>query len=209
MTKPTEKLYEECSNFAQFAKGYFRHLGQLLDRLDTDTLSRFVQELESARESGNTIFLVGNGGSATTASHMTNDLSTDVLRKGNSPKPFKVWALTDSVACLTAIANDECFDNVFLNQLKIHLRPGDKVVVISGSGNSPNVVAAARYARDHGGTVLGLLGFDGGEMALLCDVAVVVKTTKGDYGPVEDIHLIIDHLCSNWLIYNSRAQTQK
>jgi D-sedoheptulose 7-phosphate isomerase len=207
--KPTEDIYGKCAGFAEFAKGYFRHLGELLDRLDTGALTRFVEELEKARDQGNTIFLAGNGGSAATASHMANDLATDVLRKGKSPKPFKVWALTESVACLTAIANDENFDNVFVNQLKVHLRPGDKLVVISGSGNSPNVVAAARWTRNNGGAVLGLLGFDGGELLGLCDVAVVVETAKGDYGPVEDIHLIIDHLCSNWLIYQSCSQARR
>ncbi|RJX31635.1 MAG: SIS domain-containing protein [Desulfarculus sp.] len=204
----TKDIFRQSSGLAQFAKGYFQCLGQLLEGLDLKAIEAFVDQLEQAREAGNTVFIVGNGGSAATAAHMANDLATDVLRKARGGKPFRVWALTDSVPCLTAIANDECYENIFLNQLKIHYRPGDKLIAISASGNSPNVVAAARWVKEAGGAVMGMLGFDGGRLKEFCDVAIHAQTPAGDYGPVEDIHVIIDHLISNWLIYKSGAASR-
>ena len=105
------------------------------------------------------------------------------------------------VSVISAIANDDGYENVFVNQLKIHYRNGDKLVAISASGNSPNVVAASEWVKNRNGKVIGLIGFDGGKLKDICDIAIHVKTPEGEYGPVEDIHIIIDHLISNWLIY--------
>lgn len=204
---PTEQVFAETKGDLQkFAKGYFRYLAELLDSLDTGAIEEFVKHLEQARQGDHTVFMAGNGGSAATATHMANDLSTDVYRKGGGKKPFRVLALTESASCLTAIANDDCYENVFVNQLKIHYRPGDKLVVISASGNSPNVVAAAQWVKEQGGAVMGLVGFDGGKLAGICDVAIVAQTPKGEYGPVEDVHMIMDHLVSNWLGYKLQAE---
>lgn len=195
-----ERLFSEADGLKQFANGYFKYLYDLLNQIEISAIETFVEELEDARINDNTVFLAGNGGSAATASHMANDIGIDVLKKGKSEKPFRVFALTDNVSVISAIANDDGYENIFLNQLRIHYRDGDKLVAISASGNSPNVVAAAEWIKHRGGKVIGLVGFDGGRLKNICDVVIHVKTPEGEYGPVEDIHMIIDHLISNWLI---------
>lgn len=195
-----ERLFSEADCLKQFANGYFKYLYDLLNQIERSAIEAFVEELEDARTNGNTVFLAGNGGSAATVSHMANDIGIDVLKKGKSDKPFRAFALTDNVAVMSAIANDDGYENVFVNQLKVHYRDGDKLVAISASGNSPNIVAAAEWVKNKRGKVIGLIGFDGGRLKDICDVIIHVKTPKGEYGPVEDIHMIIDHLISNWLI---------
>ena len=124
-----------------------------------------------------------------------------------SPMPGSASSQTRSMvanaAALTAIANDRSYGDVFVDQLAIHYRPGDKLIVISASGNSLNVLAAARWVKERGGRVIGLVGFDGGELLSLCDVALHVRTPKGEYGPVEDIHLMLNHLVAAW--FNHRV----
>jgi len=102
---------------------------------------------------------------------------------------------------MLAVANDTGYENIFVNQLRIHYRKGDKLVAISASGNSPNVVVAAEWVKKQGGAVIALVGFDGGKLKEIGDVVVQVKAVKGEYGPVEDIHMILDHLVSYWLQY--------
>jgi len=200
-----ERLFSEADDLRQFASGYFEYLYTLLTQLEIGAIETFVEELEHARANDNTIFLAGNGGSAATASHMANDIGADVLRKGKSEKPFRVFALTDNVSVMSAIANDDGYDNVFVNQLKVHYRDSDKLVAISASGNSPNIVAAAEWVKNRRGKVIGLIGFDGGRLEKICDVVIHVETPRGEFGPVEDIHMIIDHLVSNWLIYKAQS----
>jgi D-sedoheptulose 7-phosphate isomerase len=202
-----DRIVSEAKNVQEFAKAYFNYLGKLLNEIDTETIAEFIKELETARAQRNTVFIIGNGGSAATASHMANDIGVDVLKKGKSEKPFRVFALTDNVSVMSAIANDDGYENVFVNQLKIHYRDGDKLVAISASGNSPNVVAAAEWVKNRKGKIIGLIGFDGGRLKDICDVIIHVKTPEGEYGPVEDIHMIINHLISNWLIYKLRGET--
>lgn len=194
------RISQESQNAQEFAQKYLSYLTEVIASLDTQAISDFVGQIEAAREEDKTVFIAGNGGSAACASHMANDLGLDVLKKTGIDRPFRLHALTDSVPVMTAIGNDDGYDNLFTMQLKIHHRPGDKLIVISASGNSPNVVNAAKYVKEHGGTVLGLLGFDGGALKDLCDVAILANTPKKEYGPVEDVHMIMDHLMSNYLL---------
>jgi D-sedoheptulose 7-phosphate isomerase len=143
------------------------------------------------------VFFLGNGGSAATASHFAVDLGKGTKVRG--ARPFRALSLTDNQAFLTAQANDEGYDSAFVGQLEGLLRPGDVVVGITASGNSQNLIDAFTFARAHGATTVGLLGFDGGRLLALSDVAVVVRTPKGEYGPVEDLHLVIDHIVTNYL----------
>jgi D-sedoheptulose 7-phosphate isomerase len=199
-----EKIFGECKNFEQYTKGYFAYLGKLLNELDLNKIGFFVAELEDAYRHENTVFIAGNGGSAATASHMANDLGVDVFKKSKCGSPFKVLALTDNNSVMTAIANDDGYENLFVNQLKIHYRPGDKLLVISASGNSPNLVEAVKWVKSRGGKTLGFTGFDGGKLKELCDLTVHVSSAKGEYGPVEDVHLILDHLVATWLQYRMK-----
>ena len=204
--KTIESLFNEASDIQQFSKGYFSYLSSLLDELDTNAIASFADEMESARKNQNTIFFIGNGGSASTASHMANDFGTDIRKKGGSDLPFRALSLTDNNAVMMAIANDDGYGNLFVNQLRIHYRPGDILVAISASGNSSNIISAAEWVKERDGIVMSLVGFDGGRLKEISDVVIHVKSQKGEYGPVEDVHMIMDHLLANWLQYKVMSE---
>ncbi|MFH1761680.1 MAG: SIS domain-containing protein [bacterium] len=199
-----EQIADQSGDFKEFAKGYFSHLSSLLEKLDVEPIAWLVEELKKARDNNNTIFIIGNGGSAATATHMVNDISTDVRRKSGNEKPFRVHSLTDNISVLTALGNDEGFANLFVSQLRIYYKPGDMLIAISASGNSPNVVKAAQWVKQNRGTVIGMVGFNGGLLKEISDILIHVQTPQGEFGPVEDVHLIIDHLVSTWLIYKGK-----
>lgn len=204
MTNAIDKLFQTTARPADFAKGYLAHLGKILGSLDVDAIASFVDILLQARESGNTVFFIGNGGSAATASHFANDIAVGTRSTG---KPFRAVSLTDNVAVMTAIANDYGYDEIFLLQLKYQLRSGDVVVGISASGNSPNVVKAIEFANENGALTVGLSGFDGGRLRQLVKTSLHVQTEKGEYGPVEDVHMVLDHLVGGFLMQVCRAET--
>ncbi len=194
-----EKIFHETGDIRQFAKGYCQYLSTLLAALDVDVVAAVVEQLEKARREQKNVFIIGNGGSAATASHMANDLGTDFLKKSRSDLPLRAFALTDNAAVMLAVANDDGYENLFLNQLRVHYRPGDQLIAISVSGNSPNVVAAAEWVKARDGVVMSLVGFEGGRLKAISDITLHVKTPNGDYGPVEDVHLIVNHLIALYL----------
>ncbi len=188
-----ERLFRDRPNAADFADGYLGYLSQVFARIDREAVALFVQALEQARTDGATVFFCGNGGSAATASHFQNDLTrwrTD---------PMKVVSLTDNVAVITALANDYGYDRIFVMQLEPLLTEGDVVVAISASGNSPNVVQAVEFANERKAVTVGLTGFDGGRLGELCEIHVHVPSARGEYGPVEDAHMVLDHLVMSYL----------
>lgn len=200
-----DKIYSKSANQLEFAKGYLEYLSTVINKIDLGQISEFIKEIEISREDESTIFVAGNGGSAATASHMVNDIGTDVMRKSEINNPFRIMALTDNNALMTAIGNDVGYDNLFLYQLRLYFKPGDKLILISASGNSRNLIEAAEWTKKRGGKVIGLLGFDGGKLKSLCDLVVQVETPKGEYGPVEDLHMILNHILSNWLIMHLKS----
>ena len=129
---------------------------------------------------------------------MANDLGFDIIKKTRTSKPFKFFSLTDNSPVITAISNDTGYENVFLNQLKIHFKRGDVVILISASGNSKNLILAANWIKKRGGIIFSLLGFDGGRLKKISNDYLLVKSAKGDYGPVEDSHLILNHILAHW-----------
>lgn len=188
-----ESLYQHHHDAVGFAQGYFEYLSHVFERVDCRSIARFIEVLETARTEGHTVFFCGNGGSAATASHFQNDLTrwrTD---------PMRVVSLTDNVAVITALANDYGYELIFVMQLETMLQAGDVVVAITASGNSPNVVKAIEFANERGATTVGLTGFDGGRVGELVDVHVHVPTSHGEFGPVEDVHMAIDHLVMSFL----------
>ncbi len=193
-----QEIAVKTADIEVFAKGYLSYLVELIGQVDLKSVAAFAAELDRAREADRTIFLAGNGGSAATASHMANDLGVDVARSYPGRRAFRAISLVDNPAVVLAIANDESFENIFVNQLKTLYSPGDVFIAISASGNSANVVKAARWVKQSGGVVLALTGFDGGDLSGIADVSICVRTEKGDYGPVEDLHMIMDHLLGNW-----------
>lgn len=200
---PLEQIYADDPDPAAYARGYLRRLAAVLAALEPDAIARAAEAMWRAREEGRRIFFLGNGGSAATASHFANDVGLGTRNEG---APFKALSLTDNNAVLTCIANDQGYEQVFVEQLRLHLEPGDVVVGISASGSSPNVLRAVEYARERGNTVIGLTGFDGGELRRRATIAVHVATERGEYGPVEDAHMVLDHLISTYLAMRARRR---
>lgn len=197
-----DKLYlEKGSDALAFSKGYADYLIELLGQLDHQRIAECIALLDEARENDNTIFIIGNGGSASTASHIGNDFGLAVLKRTIKEvnKSYRALALTDNVSVISAIGNDSTYDNIFLDQLKVHFRKGDKLIAISASGNSPNLIVASEWFKSQGGKVMGWLGFDGGKLKDIVDVPVVVSSPKGEYAPVEDLHLVINHIIVTWM----------
>ena len=193
-----EKAYKEVSTIGAYSRKYFSYLLKVLESIDDNEINKLGAVFEDARENSNTIFVAGNGGSSTTASTMANDIGFDILKKTGIEKAFRVLSLVDNNSVITAIANDVGYENTFINQLKIHYRPGDSIILISASGNSPNILKAAKWVKSKGGTIVGFLGFTGGKLIEYCDVKIHVKSEAGEYGPVEDAHLIMNHILAHW-----------
>jgi len=190
-----DKIYSE--DIVQFSKLYFDYLKEIFDKIDLTEIKKFVELLMAARERGATIFFVGNGGSAATASHFANDLAFGTKEYD---KPFRVVSLTDNVPVLTALGNDYGYGEIFIRQLKIYGKRGDVIVGISASGNSQNLIAVFEYAMGVDISTVSLTAFDGGKMKEMADYTVHVPTLKDEYGPAEDVHMILDHLVGSYLM---------
>jgi D-sedoheptulose 7-phosphate isomerase len=174
---------------------YLDEVARTLEKMEKDLpfkAQEFVSALIKARDSGKRVYICGNGGSASTASHMASDLNKGANRK-DAPR-FRAVALTDSIPAMLAWANDSSYDDIFVEQLKNHLEKGDVVIGISGSGNSPNVLKALHYANDEGALTIGLTGFDGGKLTQVAKICYVVPNQCMQQ--VEDIHLLIEHMLS-------------
>ena len=169
---------------------YLRETTRLISQLPAAQLHDLVQRLLAAYDEGRQVFLLGNGGSAATASHMATDFQKCVYLAGG--KPFRCTSLTDNVPLITAWANDTAYEHVFAEQLRAWVQPGDLVICISGSGNSPNVLQAARAGREAGAYVFGLAGYEGGALAGLVDEAVVVPCDNMQR--IEDAHMVALHV---------------
>jgi D-sedoheptulose 7-phosphate isomerase len=184
--------------FERVASAYLADLQAILAKLDLDALIRIVDRLRVARDTGRTVFVAGNGGSAATASHWVNDLAKAATRSGR--RPFRVMGLVDNVSWLTAIANDDGYERIFADQLANFAEPGDVLALISASGNSPNVLRAAEAARTRGLVSIGFVGFDGGQLRQRVDECFWVPTAKGEYGLVESAHTVACDIVTTCLI---------
>lgn len=173
-----------------FSQNYLDELSRLLQTFPHEQFDRLIAALFEARDRGSRIFTMGNGGSATTASHWACDMN-----KGCSPssgKRFRMLCLNDNIATMLAYANDLSYDDVFVEQLKNFFEPGDVVIGISGSGNSINVLRAIQYAAANHGTTVGLCGYGGGKLVDLVDIPLLARID--DMQKVEDIHMIVVHM---------------
>lgn len=179
-----------------FASAYVGYVGRVLKAIDPASVRRFIELLLSARDRGATVFFIGNGGSAATASHFANDLA---IGTRCPDKPFRVISLTDNVSVLTALGNDEGYEQIFAKQLEVLGRPGDVLVAISASGNSPNLLRAFDKAKELGLSTFALTAFDGGKMKAAADDGIHVPTGLKEYGPAEDAHMVLDHLVHAYL----------
>jgi D-sedoheptulose 7-phosphate isomerase len=197
------QLFEESTCAKSFAIGYLDYLIERIRCLDCGEIEDFIGVLSDAQREGRRVFFIGNGGSAATASHFANDLS---IGTRSWEMPLRAVALTDNVAILTAIANDYGYDDVFRLQLTTQAQKGDVVVAISASGNSPNLLQAVEYANQASLITVGLTGFDGGTLKKLTQFNVHVDSGHGEYGPVEDLHMVLDHLVGTYLMLKNRGE---
>lgn len=184
-------------NAQNYSKAYCSKLIALAHSLDHEAVARVADLFLRARNEGKKILFIGNGGSAATASHFCNDLGVGTRLES---KPFRALSLTDHMPTITAVANDHGYEQIFVKQLQVLAEPGDVVVAISASGNSPNLLRAIEWAKDHQNPTVGLVGFDGGAMKKLCTTVIHIETPKGEYGLVEDMHMVLDHLISSYLV---------
>lgn len=183
-----------------FIDSYLAELKRCLNALDKTAIEAVIKILLTAYKKKKSVFLMGNGGGASTSSHMACDLGKGTLwRIYDDDEPrFRAYSLTDNVATITAYGNDLSYEDVFVQQLRNLVTSGDVVIVMSGSGNSKNIIKAVRYAKKCRATTIGFLGFhDGGALGKLVDCAVIVDS--GHYGPCEDIQLILDHIIVAWI----------
>ncbi len=202
-----EEIFEQSNLQTDYFRKYCDYVQKLLSEIDIESVKRVVDCLLEARENNKTIYFAGNGGSASTASHFAQDMG-EVGRKIRG-KGFRTQSINDNVSALTAISNDYSYDNVFSLQIQYNFDAGDVLVVISASGNSPNVIKAVELAKEKGGSTVALVGFDGGRLAQICDHIVHVQSKKGEYGPVEDIHLILNHMIVSYLMMELKKENVK
>ncbi len=188
---------ERKEQVAEFVKSYKERLICLFDSMDLNMLDSIVDAMVKAFKNGNTMYVVGNGGSAATASHIQADFRFFV-RYFTDFRP-KVVALTDNVPLMTAISNDNSYEDVFVEQMKGVFNEGDLLLAISASGNSPNVIKAVEFAKQLGGKTIGFCGFSGGKLKELSDMPLYTPNENKDYGPIEDLHMILDHILVNYL----------
>jgi D-sedoheptulose 7-phosphate isomerase len=180
------------------AADYLRRLSAMLELIDLDRVEVVVEHLREARERGATVYLAGNGGSSATAAHWANDLGKATRSSGRAL--MRVMNMTDNVPWMTALANDEGYERVFAGQLDNFARAGDVLVVISASGNSPNLIEAVELAGGRGVLTVGMLGFDGGALRELVDEPLWIPTEKGEYGLVETTHTVLCDILTTCLI---------
>ena len=173
-----------------FPVTYKESLRQALDTIDLGEVTQAIEILSEARAQGRTIFVCGNGGSASTASHFACDMIKGASFQRESR--FRIMALTDSMPTITAYSNDVSYDCVFAEQLRNFAQAGDVVMAISGSGNSPNVVHAVAYANSIGCRTIGLTGRDGGKLGALAQFRI--HAGEPHMGRIEDCHLIVCHM---------------
>jgi D-sedoheptulose 7-phosphate isomerase len=173
-----------------YIQSYIDRLQATIAQLPHDRIAALGASLLRSYKNDKQVFTLGNGGSSSTASHMAADLAKNTI--GPNMRRFRITSLNENAAIVTALANDVGYEHVFSEQLMNLIRPGDVLIAVSASGNSPNVLEAIRYAQRESAETVALLGFDGGKAAEIVDNAIIVPSR--DYGVVEDLHLVINHI---------------
>ncbi len=177
---------------------YFNRLKKALDGFDHSGLHRLINKIQPLRGTDKTIYVAGNGGSAATCAHMVTDIAKTILGKDAKAKEnrFRIMSLNDNTPIVTAWANDEGYEHIFSQQLKNIGRPGDLLIVFTGSGQSPNIIELVKMAKKMNIFTFGISGFSGGILKDLCDDYLLAASD--DYGIIEDFHLVVVHLITDW-----------
>ena len=188
---------ERKEKLQSYWQEYRKKLDNLLDKVNIDDVERVLTIMIDAWKKRRTVYVCGNGGSAATASHMQVDFRY-FIRHFSKFHP-SIVSITDHAPMMTAIGNDTDFLDVFKDQLKGNIHDDDVLICISASGNSMNLVRAAQYAKTCGATTIAYVGFLGGPLKEVCDLSLYTPNPIGDYGPIEDLHMIYNHLMVNYL----------
>ena len=190
-TSTSPKQRGRASTLSEIAESemYFRGLSGLIRKLPYETIDAVTDALWDVYRHDRTLFMFGNGGSAALASHSACDFGKGTVSNGN--RRFRVMSLTDNVPLMTAWANDQRYEDIFAEQLRPFVRSGDVVFAISGSGNSANVLNGLQVARDNSARTVGLTGFNGGKMKILCDLCIVIPSDNMQL--IEDFHVAVAH----------------
>jgi D-sedoheptulose 7-phosphate isomerase len=189
--------FDASSSGAEYAAQYAKRMAAILQAFDSAAIGKTIEILQAASANDKTIFTMGNGGSAAIASTFVNDLGPNTIVEGLPP--FRMVSLTDNVDSVTSLANDSGYQHIFEYQLRAMMRPGDVVVAMSVSGNSPNIVRGVEYANSNGATSIGWTGFAGGKLGEICDVHVNIPTALDEYGPAEDMFSVLGHMCATYI----------
>jgi len=191
------EMFEAASSMQDYSSRYIDRLCAMLQAMDAAPIAKMAEAMETASQAGKTIYFMANGGSAAVGSHWVNDLVAGGFIDGQPG--FRAISLNDNGESVTCIGNDSAFEDIFVNQLKVHLDPGDVVYAMSVSGNSENIIRAIDYANERGATTIGISGFEGGRLKDRAQISLHIPSTKDEYGPVEDIFGILDHIVSGYL----------
>ncbi|MBR2215099.1 MAG: SIS domain-containing protein [Selenomonadaceae bacterium] len=178
-------------DYREAIKDYLEREIQVLQNLDQGAIKAAMEAIVTAWREGKTVYTMGNGGSASTASHMVCDFNKGVSEAVGKNK-FRFNCLSDNTALTMAIANDIAYDDIFVFQLRGSVKPGDLIIALSGSGNSENVIRAVKYAKEQGAKIIALTGYNGGKLKELADYPLHVAVD--DMQIAEDVHLIFNHL---------------
>ncbi len=185
-------------NLKDFTEKYIAQVISLLNSVKEKEVASFFEEIKNTTTSGGRIYFIGNGGSASTCSHFANDLS----RCEFEGAPVRAISLCENNSLITAIANDFGYENIFKLQLKRELSQKDLVVAVSVSGNSENLIKAIEYTNNRNINSFALLGSNGGKLQELVTSSIHINSGAEEFGPVEDIHLVLNHLISNYIRRN-------
>lgn len=184
-----------CNSIKSYAKAYIEDIKSSLDTLDLNSIERIVDVLWAAYLNDKQIFIMGNGGSASTSSHIACDLGKGTIVEGK--KRLRSICLNDNIALVTALSNDLSYDDIFKEQLTNLINPDDVVIAITASGNSSNILRAVEYAGENRAETIGLTGFDGGKLVSMVNECIIVSSEN--YGQTEDIHLVLGHMIAQSL----------
>ena len=178
--------------YTQAINNYKQKLVNEINNMDNDVINKVIDLLLKSRDEDRQVFIMGNGGSGATASHITGDFNKGLSLGQLREKRYKFISLVDNSPTLLSLANDVSYDDVFVEQLINFINPGDLIIAISGSGNSENILRAVKFAKKKGNTVIGLTGFNGGKLKQLSDISVHIPIN--DMQIVEDVHMMLGHL---------------
>jgi D-sedoheptulose 7-phosphate isomerase len=189
------------SDYTAGIRRYLSDLQNVLTKVDVAEIDAIANVLHAAYQQQKTILVMGNGGSGSTASHMVCDINKGTCLQAE--KKFHMISLADCIPMILALGNDVGFESIFVEQVKMYAKPGDVVIGISGSGNSPNVLRAIEYAKQLGCVTIGVCGYGGGKLKSLVDHCFHVKVD--DMQLVEDVHMILVHVLMRMLMVGQQG----